>query len=267
MAATPPAGPDQPTPNWENYPNLDNVISKEDVDKKGTGSYTAEYINWCKAAQLLRTKAKGWQFELRTTLDANGHETDVFRAPNGSGYLKGFFRAPTGSGFLDTPDFPQAIMDNRNQPKQWDAITARDVTDTHRRCMCTAAAAHFGLAWQLWAKVDIENPFRPDEEPAQAPKAAAKKSASSKKAVNTPPQANQIATSVEPSVQDKVATVLKPLFIEYGEEAVTAWRAKYKAQFKLKADVSNITGANISTPEQFAFTEDFLNNFKPANPA
>ena len=54
-------------------------------------------------------------------------------------------------------------MNHQNKPIEWDKITARDVTDTHRRCMCTAAAAHFGLAWQLWAKVEIENPMRPDE--------------------------------------------------------------------------------------------------------
>ena len=266
MAETPPAGSGQPNPNWEHFPNLDNVISKEDVDKKGTGSYSADYINWCKAAQLLREHAQGWQFELRTTLDANGHETDVFRAPNGSGYLKGFFRAPTGSGFLDTPDFPQAIMDNRNQPKQWDAITARDVTDTHRRCMCTAAAAHFGLAWQLWAKVDIENPMR-EEEPAPAPKPAAKKKPSLKAASNTPTQADRPATAGGPSVQEQVDAVIRPLFQQHGEPAINAWRAKYKAQFKLSADVGNITGANITTPEQFAFTENFLNEFIQANPA
>ena len=141
--------------------------------------------------------------------------------------------------------------------------------------MCTTAAAHFGLAWQLWAKVDIENPFRPDEESAPAAKAAptlgmerlGKRAASSKKAVNTPPQAEQTATAEGPSVQEQVAAVIRPLFQQHGEPAINAWRAKYKAQFKLSADVANITGANITTPEQFAFTENFLNEFIQANPA
>jgi hypothetical protein len=46
-------------------------------------------------------------------------------------------------------------------------IDARDLTDTHRRCLCTAAAASFGLAWQLWAKEPVENPHR-DESPTKA---------------------------------------------------------------------------------------------------
>ena len=287
MAETPPAGSDQPTPDWDKFPRLDDVITLADTDTKGEGKFAATYINWCKTAQLLRKHAAGWQFELRTTLDPNGHETHVFRAPDGSGYLVGFFRAPTGSGFLDTPDFPQAIMDARpvleadGSPKlnkwgkpmmdanasiPWDEITARDVTDTHRRCMCTTAAAHFGLAWQIWAKEEIENPMR-EKEPAPAPKAAAKKAASSNKAVNTPPQAKQTATAEGPSVQEQVAAVIRPLFQQHGEPAINAWRAKYKAQFKLSADVGNITGANITTPEQFAFTETFLNEFIQANPA
>ena len=270
------------TPNWDDFPRLDDVITTADLDTKGEGKFAATYINWCKTAQLLREHAKGWQFELRTTLDPDGHDTHVFRAPDGSGYVVGFFRAPTGSGFLDTPDFPQAIMEARpvlnedGSPKlnkwgkpmmdanasiPWNEITARDVTDTHRRCMCTAAAAHFGLAWQLWAKEEIENPMR-EKQSAPAPKAAPRKAASSKKADIPPTQADQTATAVEPSVQDQVATVLKPLFAEYGQEAVKAWRAEYKAKFKLQADVP--TAANITTPEQFAFTEDYLNNYKKA---
>ena len=262
------------TPNWDDFPNLDDAISKLDVEKKGSGSYQAEYINWCKAAQLLRTRAKGWQFELRTTLDVNGHDTDVFRAPNGTGYLKGFFRAPTGSGFCDTPDFPQAIMDNRNQPKQWDAITSRDVTDTHRRCMCTAAAAHFGLAWQLWAKVDIENPMR-EAEPAPAPKAAPKKVASSKKADIPPTQADQTATAVEPSIQERVESELVKEFAKHNEstkegtvnKAAEEWKAEFKKAFKLSPEVSQISRSLITTPEQFDWTKKFLDYYSKPQPA
>jgi hypothetical protein len=146
-------------------PNLGGVITAADIDKKGTGSYAADYVNWCRTAQLLRENAPGWQFHLRT---ANPEGQHVWKAPNGTGYVVGFFEGPGGA---ITPDFPQAVMDNRNAAIKFEAIDARDLTDTHRRCLCTAAAAQFGLAWQLWAKEPVENPHR--DEPKQAPRPAA----------------------------------------------------------------------------------------------
>ena len=145
-------------------PNLGAVISATDIDTKGTGSYAADYINWARAAQLLREHAPGWQFHLRPTADGQ----HVWRAPNGTGYVVGYFEGPGGA---ITPDFPQAVMDNRNAAVVMDKIDARDLTDTHRRCLCTAAAAQFGLAWQLWAKEPVENPHR-DEPTAPAKPAA-----------------------------------------------------------------------------------------------
>lgn len=142
-------------------PNLGAVITSADIDKKGTGSYAADYVNWARTAQLLRENAPGWQFHLRPTIDGQ----HVWRAPNGTGYVVGYFEGPGGAS---TPDFPQAVMDNRNAAITLEKIDARDLTDTHRRCLCTAAAASFGLAWQLWAKEPVENPHR-DDAPAKSP--------------------------------------------------------------------------------------------------
>jgi hypothetical protein len=153
-------------------PNLGSVISAADIDKKGTGSYAADYVNWARTAQLLRENAPGWQFHLRPTADGQ----HVWQAPNGTGYVVGYFEGPGGV----TPDFPQAVMDNRNAAVPLNKIDARDLTDTHRRCLCTAAAAQFGLAWQLWAKEPVENPHR-DEPTAPA------------KAATNPPAARQSA--------------------------------------------------------------------------
>ena len=141
-------------------PNLGAVINQADIDKKGTGSYAADYVNWCRTAQLLRENAPGWQFHLRPTAEGQ----HVWKAPNGTGYVVGYFKGP---GDATTPDFPQAVMDNRNAAVPLDKIDARDLTDTHRRCLCTAAAAQFGLAWQLWAKEPVENPHR-ESDPAPA---------------------------------------------------------------------------------------------------
>jgi hypothetical protein len=54
-------------------------------------------------------------------------------------------------------------MDNRNNAIAFEKVTARDLTDAHRRCLCTAAAAQFGLAWQLWAREPVENPHREEQ--------------------------------------------------------------------------------------------------------
>lgn len=143
-------------------PNLGEVITKADVDTKGTGTYAADYVNWARVAHLLHVHAPGWQFHLLLAADG-GH---VWRAPNGTAYLVGYFEGPDGQR---TPPFPQAVMDNRNAAIQFEKVSARDLTDTHRRCLCTAAAAAFSLAWQLWAKEPVEDPHRAPAAPAAPP--------------------------------------------------------------------------------------------------
>lgn len=134
-------------------PNLGNVITTDDVSQKGTGKYTADYINWCRVSHLLQDNAPGWQFHLAHYVDSS----HVWKAPNGTGYVVGYFTGPNGER---TPDFPQAVMDNRNSPVSYEKITARDLTDTHRRALAACSAFTFGLGWQLWAREEIENPMR-----------------------------------------------------------------------------------------------------------
>jgi hypothetical protein len=163
------------------------VISAADIDTKGAGSYAADYINWARAAQLLREHAPGWQFHLRPTAEGR----HVWEAPNGTGYVVGYFEGP---GAALTPDFPQAVMDNRNAAVPLAKIDARDLTDTHRRCLCTAAAASFGLAWQLWAKEPVENPHRDEPRAASKPAAnapAARQAPPTRQATTRPQQAAQ----------------------------------------------------------------------------
>ena len=145
--------PSSPSPP---FPNLGDVITTDDVSQKGTGKYTADYVNWCRTMHLLHVHAPGWQFALATA-PGGGH---VWKAPNGSGYVVGYFINSEGK---TTPHFPQAVMGFKNEHVAFEKIHARDVTDTHRRCLCTAAAAHFGLAWQLWAREEVEDPMRPEE--------------------------------------------------------------------------------------------------------
>ena len=161
MTSSEPSLPSQP------FPNLGDVITSDDVSQKGTGKYTADYVNWCRTMHLLHVHAPGWQFALATA-PGGGH---VWKAPNGSGYVVGYFINSEGK---TTPHFPQAVMGFKNDAVAFEKIHARDVTDTHRRCLCTAAAAHFGLAWQLWAREEVEDPMRPEEsKPATKTKPAA----------------------------------------------------------------------------------------------
>ncbi len=113
---------------------------------------------------LLHDYAPGWQFHLAHYVDSS----HVWKAPNGTAYVVGYFSNPNGER---TPDFPQAIMDNRNNAIAFDKVSARDLTDSHRRCLCTAAAAQFGLAWQLWAREEVENPHRETAPAASKPAA------------------------------------------------------------------------------------------------
>lgn len=136
-------------------PNLGGVITPDDISTKGTGSYAADYVNWAKIAHLLHVHAPGWQFQL--VQDPSG--SHVWKAPDGTGYVVGCFV----NGDQLTPDFPQACMDIRNNPIPVERITARTLTDTHRRCLCTAAAFTFGLGYELWARVEVENPMRDDD--------------------------------------------------------------------------------------------------------
>ena len=132
-------------------PNLAGVVTKDLVETIGSGRFSASYVNWSRTLNLLRENAPGWCVEAIPAED----NTLVHRAPIG-GYLLIRFRHVDGT---TTPMVPQAIMDVRNAAIPYEKITARDVTDTHRRGACLAAALIFGLAYELWAKLALEEPY------------------------------------------------------------------------------------------------------------
>ena len=136
-------------------PNLNGKISPQDVESKGSGSYKADYISWARTMQLLHQHAPGW---LPDAIPADGGGL-LHCCPNGC-YLLIRFTHTDGSV---TPAVPQAVMDNRNNAIPFDKISARDITDTHRRGLAMAAALQFGLASELWAGNLSENPYRPEQ--------------------------------------------------------------------------------------------------------
>lgn len=140
-------------------PNLAGIATSELVEKIGAGSFQASYINWSRTVNLLRVHAPGWMPELVPNGDGILH-----RAPQGA-FLLIRFRHVDGTV---TPEVPQAVMDHKNAAIAFDKVTARDITDTHRRGVCLAAAFTFGLAYELWAKVALESGYGEAAEQASA---------------------------------------------------------------------------------------------------
>ena len=140
-------------------PNLAGIATDDLVEKIGGGNFSASYINWSRTMHLLRVHAPGWL----PVLVPNVEGGILHRAPVGC-YLLIKFKHLDGS---ETPAMPQAIMDSRNAAIPLDKVTARDITDTHRRGMCMAAAMTFGLAYELWAKLPLESGYADPVEPAK----------------------------------------------------------------------------------------------------
>ena len=138
-------------------PNLSNEIEQKDVHDKGGGSFKAKYTPWAKTAQILNEKAPDWTFCLETD---GGNP--VWKAPNGTGFLQCYFRNDDGTA---TSLFPFAVMDNRNMPKKYETITARDLTDSHRRSLCAASCFFFSLGHHLWSGEEIEENSSPTSIP------------------------------------------------------------------------------------------------------
>ena len=131
-------------------PNLAGVIKTTDIYKK----MKFDYVAWAKTAQILREHAPGWQF----CLDKSSVEEEIlsyiFKAPDGTGFLMGYFEnIDTG---IKTALFPFAITDNANRPIPSDKISSVHFQNSHRRCLCACACFTFGLAYELWAQIEID---------------------------------------------------------------------------------------------------------------
>lgn len=150
-------------------PNLEGVATADLVEKIGTGKFSAAYINWSRTLSLLRRHAPGWMIEIVP----NAEGGNLHRAPVGAYMLLRFQHV---DGTL-TPPVPQAVMDHRNAAIPMDSISARDITDTHRRGACLAAAMTFGLAYELWAKMPLESGYAQQDDAEQAAPSVDKKAA------------------------------------------------------------------------------------------
>ena len=231
-------------------PNLAGVITKADIDTKGTGSYAASYVNWAKVAHLLHEHAPGWDFHLRPAIDGNL----LHQAPDGTAFVVGEFIGPEDERLAS---FPFPCMDHRNNPIQLDKVSARILTDTHRRAMCACAAFSFGLAYELWAKDPVEDPHR--EEPAAKPaakpasKPAAKDAAKPAEPVATPePAAQPQGQPISEDERQLCIQLLKDLKPAERNQLIVA----FKAQFSLPDDA--LITQYITTTEHRDFIQQQL---------
>jgi hypothetical protein len=163
-------------------PNLKGCVAKDMVRKIGTGSYAAEYVPWSRIAELLNEHAPGWYPELVPAQDGS----HIHRAPKGGYLLIRFRNIETGT---ITPEYIQAIQDNRHKSIPYDQIDSRDVSDTHRRGFAMAAAAVFNLGVELWTRDQLEDGYsrsiEDGSEPQVAPVVTPVKAASAAKVVTT----------------------------------------------------------------------------------
>ena len=243
-----------PVPNWDNFPCLDGVVTKADIESKGTGKFKADYVPWMKIMAMLSEHAPGWQFALREDCDATtGIPSPLYRSGDGTAYIKGYFRSPKGSHFDDTPELFFPVMNHRNDAIKFEEVSARDLSDADRRCRCAAAAAFFRLGWQLWTKDPVENPYRDAaEEP--SPKANP----------NPPTKADRAAKKVKPSPLDARRETAKNLLRKYflsDQGAYDLWAKELKNRFDGAITADKPTPAHCTTAEQVEWLEQWIEKY------
>ena len=230
------------------YPNLAGVITKDDVYTKGTGSYAASYVAWARIANHLHTHAPGWEFHLKPAQDG----THLWKAPDGTGYLIGYFTGPEDQA---TADFPFPVMDNRNNPVQYDKISARALTDAHRRALCACAAFSLSLGYELWAKEEVAEAGSTTTETVviEVPEAKAKPAAKKQAAPATP-----VADLAAPIDEGEYEIVIRSLTDLHSKapERIKELSAAFRKEYKLPGDAA--LSKQIKTQAHVQFINAFL---------
>ena len=131
-------------------PNLAGVIKTTDIYKK----MKFDYVAWAKTAQILREHAPGWQFFLKPSNPNGDIFSYVHTAPDNTGFLMGYFEH-IETGKQTSPNV-FAITDNANRPIPLEKISCNSIQNSHRRCLCACACKDFGLAYELWAQIEID---------------------------------------------------------------------------------------------------------------
>ena len=245
--------PNQAKPKAGSIPDLSGLISKEDLHKKGS---FATYMNWARTTQYLRENAPGWEFHLE-----HKNEEYVWPSPDGSGYLMCFFQ----NGEKKTPLFPFPIMDNRNNPLPLEKISARDVSDSHRRGLCACAAFVFGLAYELWARIEIEEAAKVEATPAKKEIARSPQRGANARQAKPSPVAHEMVTgkvaqaSIPQSQKDSLAKELQTLPPHGRNRVISSFRQEYKISSEKISEF-------ITTPEHLSFIKSKIAEVESDSP-
>jgi len=230
-------------------PNLAGVIKTTDIYKK----MKFDYVAWAKTAQILREHAPGWQFCLDQSSIENELSSYVFKAPDGSGFLMGYFQhIDTG---LKTTLFPFAITDNANRPITLDRVSCVNFQNSHRRCLCACACFAFGLAYELWAQIEIDEAKQVTPEPKKGIARTPTKPKQQLEAVESIKDKNY-GTPITKDALSAVVSKMKNLSEQFPDKKDTVIN-KFKKQFDIKAE--KIGPADIRTAEQGQFLTIAIN--------
>ena len=230
-------------------PNLAGVIKTTDIYKK----MKFDYVAWAKTAQILREHAPGWQFCLDQSSIENELSSYVFKAPDGSGFLMGYFQhIDTG---LKTTLFPFAITDNANRPITLDRVSCVHFQNSLRRCLCACACFAFGLAYELWAQIEIDEAKQVAPEPKKGIARTPTKPKQQLEAVESIKDKNY-GTPISPDALSAVVSKMKNLTEQFPDKKDTVIN-KFKKQFNIKAE--KIGPADIRTAEQGQFLTIAIN--------
>ena len=257
--------PNQSKPKEGSIPDLSGLISKEDLHKKGS---FAIYMNWARTTQYLREHAPGWEFHLEPrvvpTFDLGEKQTlrspsePVWEAPDGSGYLMCFFQ----NGEKKTPLFPFPIMDNRNNPLPLEKISSRDLTDSHRRALCACAAFVFGLAYELWAKVEIDEAAKVDATPVKKEIARSPQRGANARVAKENPQVAREFVMGEEVPKEQIKALGEEL-----DALPVRQRDKVRTAFRLKFNVSSVNiSPFVKTKEHLAFLKSTIAEVESDSP-
>jgi hypothetical protein len=211
-------------------PNLAGVITLSDVKQKGSGSYAADYVPWAKVMQLLNEKANGWLPELLK--DHNGEL--VHKAPNGTGYLCIQFT----NGNYGTPVWTYAVMDNRNNAIAYEKISARDLADSHRRGICSAAAAFFSLGYELWAREEVAAVAAQKVDPQPEVQLQQSEPAAKKKGRPATPKGSSAPTTVD--TDGLIAKCMDLIQVKLDKTQQIGWIADKATKWNLDGDGSKL---------------------------
>ena len=185
-------------------PNLGGILTTGDLYKKGKFDYSA----WAKTAQRIRENAPNWYFALEPNKDGDF----VWKQPDNTGLLMGYFQnVVTG---IKLPLFPYAITNNYNTPIEYEKISANDVQNSHRRCLCACGCYSFGDAFELWARVEVKELDQEQKETKEG-------------ITRTPDKPNQQPEPVE-SIKDK--DYGKPIS-KFAKDAVVTKMMNLKKQY------------------------------------